>query len=172
LNITPAQVADLQQQLVPADQTAAACIRQSVSYDKAINHFNVLDVPGTISDIYAPRLGRDSVEWGLGVIDISEKTPLPQRALTRALPDIPPQPIEFNKIDAPFADDKAAVAAFAPADKVEIFPPGRVQDRTATGWNTPAAIVRKPTDFTRQGLKIDFDLPWMREAAHRGKLTK
>ena len=160
--LTPAQVADLKRQLVPAEQASLTCIRQIVSYDKAINRFNVLDVPGTIWEIYAPRLGRDSVGRGLGVIDISDKVPWPQQALTRVLPDIPPEQIDFNKIDAWFAADKATAAAFKPAEKVEIFPPGRVQDRTARGWNTPAAIVRKPTDFTRQGVKIDFDLPWMR----------
>jgi hypothetical protein len=156
--------------LAKTDAEKYAAIKALVSYLKGINSFNITDALSVIQGIYANRLGKHKGGRGLGVIDIyNEKIPGPERSLRRILPDIPPQPIDSDKIDELFIADRDRVALFQPAESVEILPKVKAKYLAAEGWNTPTGISRRPTDFTRRGVKIDFDLPWIKAAnSHPG----
>ena len=165
------QLLEYNLRLARTDAEKEAAIKALVSYLKGINSFNITDAFGAIEGIYAPRLGKDSVGRGLGVIDIfDEKIPAPERALRRILPDIPPQPIDLGKVDDLFTADRDRVALFQPAESVEILHNQKAKSLADDGWNTPTGISRRPTDFTRRGVKIDFDFPWIKAAnSHSGE---
>jgi hypothetical protein len=164
------QLLEYNLRLAQTDTEKHAAIKALVSYLKGINSFNITDSLGFILGIYAKRLGKDRVGRGLGVIDIiDDKFSGPERYLKRILPDIPPQLIDSSNIDELFTADRDKVALFKPAESVEILHPRKAQHLAKEGWNTPDGIIRRPTDFTRRGVKIDFNLPWIEAAnCHSG----
>jgi hypothetical protein len=156
------QLLEYNLRLAQTDAEKITAIKTLISYGKGINGFNITDALGVIRGIYAPRLSKDKIGRGLGVAEFIDPTvPWPLKA---SAPHIPPQHIDPARVDEIFHADRDRAAALQPAESVEILHNQKAKFLADEGWQTPAGISRRPTDFTRRGVRIDFDLPWMKAA--------